>query len=867
MPVDEKQPRWKRRREPGQARQHPRGVRVLTASAYQIDPNNRAEARRQRTLRQGWQLEAYNYRDAIPELRYALNFLANCSARMKVFPAAYPIQGEADSPISLEEAGAPQAIIDAAERAMKDLGNGRMAISAMLRTLSTNLSIAGEAYLLGQQNPVTGKDAWSIRSIDEIVIYDDSYYLREIPMDPQGQLGWIPLVEGQDVVTRLWLNHPRFRILADSACRSIIDDCEGLLILRRMIRATGRSRLAGRGILFLPNELQIINNNDDNGDIEADDFMAELTNAMIEPIGDEGVASSVVPIVVQGDGDAIAQAKWLDFAAAFDEMSIKNRAELVGIIATGLDLPKEMILGMADLNHWTAAQVDDNTFRYHVEPHVQDQMAVLTEGYFRPYMATVQGVNPADLSAWLDRLCLWYDPVDLVTHPDQSKDAFELHDRIAISDAALVRTVGFKEEDMPSQKEKEERMIRNQRTWPANVSLAIIGENDPSISIPPIETSGTIPGLEGGKVQGIPAPIAPAAPGAPGEPPAGSIPAPNPVASSDPTLPASPPGPTSVVAAGKPTPSAKAIRLSRKLGEIDRDLRARLQTALCAEMLRKLEKAGGRLRSRVSKDETLRTKIAHTKLDRVGATLGEQTVLATGYKTNDLMPDDWGTAKEQFFSWTSSAQSQALSIAAQIGGLEEGDPRLDAARATMARNLEASWKMLSSALLGLGHHLLYNPDPNVDPETTIAALNPDTVVPAGLIRAALGIAGGAREQDYGLLPTQSGAMVPAQPLGAVLGQVATGPTVSDLLSDVGAEQAQYEWVHGPALNPFEPHEALDGLEFNSFDDTDLANDSDFPSNAYFFPGDHAGCTCDTIPLWVTPEDLASVGVGPADSEE
>ena len=40
--------------------------------------------------------------------------------------------------------------------------------------------------------------------------------------------------------------------------------------------------------------------------------------------------------------------------------------------------------------------------------------------------------------------------------------------------------------------------------------------------------------------------------------------------------------------------------------------------------------------------------------------------------------------------------------------------------------------------------------------------------------------------------------------------------------------------------------------FQSFSDDALANPGTFPNKPYFYPGDHDGCLCDAMPLWVGP---------------
>jgi hypothetical protein len=80
-------------RRPGRSSRPPRTSRSATASK----PN----ARR---LRQAWQHDAWTYRDAIGEIRYPLEFMANAITRMRIFPA---LAGNPDEPpVKLDEAPA-----------------------------------------------------------------------------------------------------------------------------------------------------------------------------------------------------------------------------------------------------------------------------------------------------------------------------------------------------------------------------------------------------------------------------------------------------------------------------------------------------------------------------------------------------------------------------------------------------------------------------------------------------------------------------------------------------------------------------------------------------------------------------------------
>ena len=868
-------------------------VRMLTAAATRMDVGSRAEARLQRSLRQNWQIAAWIYSDSIPEMRFAREFVANATSRMRIYPAVLPVGGESDIPISLEEAGAPPEWIAACNQMIRDLGNGRMAMSTILKSPSANMQVAGECFLLGREDPYTASQNWSIRSIDEIVIYDDQIMLREGPINSRGDLGLVELDPSTTFVSRMWNPHPRYRILADSPMRALINDAEALMILRRMIRATGRSRLAGRGLLLMPQEMTLVRPNNDDEDDANVDFLGEFIDGIITPISEEGNASAVVPGILQGPAEYLKEVRHIDFAASFDEMSIKNRAELVQTIAIGMDLPKEIITGMSDAARWTAVQVSDDTFRHHIEPHVIMCVDSLTGAFARPYLESC-GLDPALLSEWLRRTVLWYDPTELVTKPDRTGAAKDAHTALVISDKSYRDTIGFTDEDAPTAAEIEIRMIRTTRTYPPNLLMGLMHLLDPELTVSPITTSGTIPGIgPSGLIEPPPPPMAgeqPAAPTvtptdeqSPVDKPAAIVASATPeqrellsslvkaalvdmgmvlvrkdesaenqeLAGVEVTL----TPPIALAAAGKVShkakPSAKSLKLSRRLAQIDQELQVRLTVAANDAMLRKLEKAGTRLATKVSKNEVLRTKIAMTRREYVGAMLGKDAIEKTGLTASGLLTTDWDSFKESFYSWTETAQRQAIAAAETLSGTKSSV----AISAAMASNRDSAWAMLEHSLNALAEGLLYNPNPNMDANKIIDSLSPDALVPTGVLRAAVGVSGGAVPQDYGLIKTNAGVEVPAVPLGITTGGIGTGGTISGFLQDAGAQTSQYEWIHGPSVRVFEPHENLDGVEFSSFTDDVLANTGDFPSNQFFLPGDHVGCLCTAAPMWISADDV------------
>ena len=87
--------------------------------------------------------------------------------------------------------------------------------------------------------------------------------------------------------------------------------------------------------------------------------------AMLAPISDPESAASVVPLLVRGPADALKELRRLDMSRAVDAVQAAQRDELIGRLATAIDLPPEVLRGMTDANHWTAKQVQHDMWRSH----------------------------------------------------------------------------------------------------------------------------------------------------------------------------------------------------------------------------------------------------------------------------------------------------------------------------------------------------------------------------------------------------------------------------------------------------------------------------------------------------------------------
>jgi len=86
--------------------------------------------------------------------------------------------------------------------------------------------------------------------------------------------------------------------------------------------------------------------------------------------------------------------------------------------------------------------------------------------------------------------------------------------------------------------------------------------------------------------------------------------------------------------------------------------------------------------------------------------------------------------------------------------------------------------------------------------------------------------------------------------GSSGGLVAGGDTTRAAAMEVGLVQVGFVWDYGDGLRQtFEPHLALDGMEFDSWEDPGLANFESWPANSFYYPGDHDGCMCVERPVY------------------
>jgi hypothetical protein len=474
---------------------YPRG---LTAAAAQIRLNDKGEAEQFRSRRlagaNSWQTEAWEYYDAIGEIKYAFSLVGSVISRIRLYAAV--IDNPAEPPFPVRNSDLlDKRLASAAERAIVRLDSAYGGQAGLLRDAALNLAVSGECYLVqiperrGQGLPET----WDIRSVDEVQVDQKGAYTiipRREASTLTGQKNAGQLILPKNAfVGRIWRAHPRYSDEADSSLRGLLDLCAELLLLNRTFRATARSRL-NAGALYLPDGLSVAGspdpdypyddddatNQDFSPEEAADEFEDQLMDAMTTPIRDEDSASAVVPLIIRGPAELGDKIKQFKFERSFDPALAQRADRVLERILQGLDVPKDIVTGLANVKYSNALQIDESLYKAHIEPLMLLIADAITVVYLRPYLIA-NGFDPAQV----ERICVWYDPSQVATRNDRAADADAGFDRGVISGDAWRRSHGFTEQDAPTPTEVALRLLKEKGAITPELTEAMLGAVAPDV--------------------------------------------------------------------------------------------------------------------------------------------------------------------------------------------------------------------------------------------------------------------------------------------------------------------------------------------------------------------------------------------------
>lgn len=868
---------WNRRQE---QRRYPAQLVVNkgeVAAVQRFDLNNSKHVDALVKGQQEWQTSAWFYADAVGELKDAVRFVENSFRRLTltvgfqrepdsepiaVMDARPPADGGPDAGADAEPADpedfVPDEVAELAEGIIRSFAARDGGQALLMGKLGVNIFLPGEAYVINREVMARRPEReerpedvervldWEVRSKDEVRRSQDINVQVELVDSPDAATG--APVPNDAFVERIWRPHARWSGWADSNVRAAIGTLEELDLLAKLARGSIRSRLLA-GILVVADEL-------DFGDADqpregqatkpGGRFDRDLAEAVSSVIGNEADANGAVPLAFRGPKDLIGPDHFrvLEFPRRWQKEDREQYDQALQRLARTIELPMERIVGLSDVNHWTAWQIDEETYEAYIEPLVGVVAEGLTFGLLRP-MLLEEGI-PEDL---VSRLVVIADASQLVRRPDRGKVATEGYnlETPALSAEAWRRNNGYGDDDAPS----DEELLRR---------LAFAGRLEAELLTKLLEAWGMLPEELVAELEAARQAMADALQGdegGDGEEGDGGEPAGGPTGNEG-----GPPGrseepPEALAAAAE----ASQERITGDmLGAADRVLAERLLVASDAAMNRAVSRAGARLRTQAtSRPDRFGITAATAREARqvveerlrdvpdlgVASALGPAAV-AAAQADEELWADAFAELERQWEPWVRATQEFALGALAGFG--------LSAAQAEeverqMGEDRDDAWTWLLAALVREAQQLTARgsaPDAPEDGE-----FDPTVIVAPSLVREAMARAGGATpevERFGGLLSAATG-----EPVGGV----ATGDLVRQYFAAVGFPWTGYRWEYGDASlrqQPYEPHRQLAGIVFARWEDGTLANASGaWPGATHYYPGDHRHCRCSFTPVIDRPE--------------
>jgi DNA topoisomerase IB len=429
----------------------PAPMNSLVASAQRITKATIADRRGFGKV-SDWQNDAWDMYDLVGEFRFVASTIAARMSQARFYVGKVNEDStQPPTPLDADE--------DLAAEAFSHFGNTASARQQMIERMGINLFTSGDGWFVGipqnlmpdsdddteyDDDPTTRLDdlEWRMLSVTEVT-FDDRRVTIKIGGDKQDTITVDPDLI---MLIRVWRPHPRKWWEADSPARATLAVLRELVSLTMHISAQVDSRLAGAGILVVPasakRSIALATGVDPDGD--DDPFTEALMEAMMTAIQNRDSAAALVPLVVVVPDEATGLFQHITFSTPLDGEARNLRDEAIRRLALGLDAPPELLLGVADMNHWGAWLVQEDVVTTHVEPPLALICDAITTQFLHPVLRD-QGMDDDAVEEYV----VWYDVDHLIQRPTRLADAIQLHSVQAIGDAALRDAGGFGDDDAP----------------------------------------------------------------------------------------------------------------------------------------------------------------------------------------------------------------------------------------------------------------------------------------------------------------------------------------------------------------------------------------------------------------------------------
>lgn len=377
-----------------------------------------------------WQAEAADLYNLVPELRYGIYWIASSASRARLIITRNPCGAE-NNPVAVDRDHPAWEPLDelaptAPEQAM------------MLFRIVTLMKLLGRWRLVGFDTE-SGVRQWVVASDYDYressagVWVHDASTGRDFEL-PKEAVWSIPML----------MPHPIRSAEPDAPTRALIPTLHELIDLSGHVQTAAKSRLAGAGLLLVPNQVSPIAPGTSTGvnPPEGSPLMHSLIRTSQASLRSPTDVSRHLPVILQGQQEALQAVRHLSLQTPFDERVDSLRTSAVRRIAIGLDIPPEVLSGMSDLNHWTAWQVEASGQRVNIEPTLNFVCRELTVKFLQPALKAMGVVDAAEYMVSFE---------DAGTQSEANKGdlALAAFDLGLISPASARSALGYGPDDAP----------------------------------------------------------------------------------------------------------------------------------------------------------------------------------------------------------------------------------------------------------------------------------------------------------------------------------------------------------------------------------------------------------------------------------
>lgn len=404
---------------------------------------------------QDWQREAWGFFRVTGEVAYAANLYGTGMSRIEMCPAKKQANGPA---LRLSE----QTRLNSTDKLFLQIWDevtAAQSASEMQRYAGIMLFVAGEGLLVGI--PSKPRDRRRSGRGRKLLDYTWRVYSRDdVREDPDGISVKVDgeVYNRDDVmIVKFWRPDPQFHRLAISSMQAVLPILRELNALTMYVSSIVDSRLAGAGLLILPNSATVLGATAPEDDQEEDPTVAAIIEAMVTPIKDRSSASAVVPLIMTAPDEAVDGIKHISFASPLDAVAKELRDELIRRLAVGFDLPAEQLMGtaLAASSHWGQWAVSEDTVRLFYMPGTDlFGTAVLTD-LIIPMMIEA-GVPEEEANLYFFEL----DGEGMISRPNQASEGVELYKLGLLKGTTAVTAGGFEQSDMPEEDNEQDRALQ-----------------------------------------------------------------------------------------------------------------------------------------------------------------------------------------------------------------------------------------------------------------------------------------------------------------------------------------------------------------------------------------------------------------------